>query len=88
MEGFRFSVFHSVIYLITYCFKRFGSFLVHREKWFKAGTYLLGHGDIHSSLVWKASPEHVLPSAVGVGLAHVLLLLTTEPPQGFSHSDH
>ena len=49
---------------------------------------ILGHGDIHSSLDWNASPEHVLPSAVGVGLAHVLLLLTTEPPHGFSHSDH
>jgi len=25
---------------------------------------------------------------VGVGLVHVLVLLTMEPPQGSSHSDH
>ena len=53
----------------------------------KIALDLLGHGQMHSSFVWNESPEHGLPSGVGVGLVHDLLLLTTDPPHGFSQSD-
>ena len=49
---------------------------------------LLGHGPIHSSLVWNVSPEHDFPSGVGVGLVQALVLLTMDPPHGFSQRDH
>ena len=54
----------------------------------KIALDLLGHGQMHSSFVWNESPEHGFPSGVGVGLVHDLLLLTTDPPHGFSQSDH
>ena len=49
---------------------------------------LLGHGPMHSSLVWNVSPEHGFPSGVGVGLVQALVLLTMDPPHGFSQRDH
>ena len=49
---------------------------------------LLGHGPIHSSLVWNVSPEQGFPSGVGVGLVQALVLLTMDPPHGFSQRDH
>ena len=49
---------------------------------------LLGHGEIHDSFVSTAAPEQGCPSGVGVGLVQALLLLTMEPPHGFSQRDH
>ena len=50
--------------------------------------HLLGHGPTHSILVSTVGPEQGIPSGEGVGLVHPLVLLTTDPPQGFSHIDH
>ena len=49
---------------------------------------LLSHGQAHSNLVSVALPLQSEPPAFGAGLSHVLVLLTTEPPQMFSHILH
>jgi len=54
----------------------------------KTALDLLGQGQMHSSFVWKESPKKGFKKGERVGLVHELLLLTTDPPHGFSQSDH